>query len=98
MRLSRVERTAILGSIQSRDSGSLVYLYGSRVNAALSGGDIDLLVISTHITFSDKISILSEIKVELGEQRIDLTLRTPDTAMTDAFVQDILTGALLLSD
>jgi predicted nucleotidyltransferase len=51
-----------------------VYLFGSRVNDNLKGGDIDLLI-NTNIekmTFRNKVVFLAELKKNLGDQKIDL--------------------------
>jgi len=51
-----------------------VYLFGSRVDDSLKGGDIDLyLVIEEHRdSFRKKIKFLAQVKRELGEQKIDV--------------------------
>jgi predicted nucleotidyltransferase len=72
----------------------LVYLYGSRANLDLRGGDIDLLVISERLGFPEKISILTDIKAAIGEQRVDLLLRNAAAAAQDPFVQDLMATAL----
>ena len=54
---------------------------------SLSGGDIDILVISEALTFPDKLDLLSEIKTALGDQRIDLSIKTPEQSRSDAFAR-----------
>ncbi len=51
-----------------------IYLFGSRVDDSQKGGDIDLyLVISDHSElFKKKITFLSKVKQDLGEQKIDV--------------------------
>jgi predicted nucleotidyltransferase len=46
MRLPEAERQAILNAVRSEDPDAVVYLFGSRVDDAARGGDIDLLVLS----------------------------------------------------
>lgn len=51
-----------------------IYLFGSRVDDTLKGGDIDLyLEVEEHNDlFTKKRKFLSRIKRELGEQKIDV--------------------------
>jgi len=67
-----------------------IYLYGSRADDALKGGDIDLLVFSEKLTFSDKITALVEIKDILGERKIDLTVKPSSARHSDPFVMEIM--------
>ena len=46
MRLADNEQSAIREAICKVDSEAAVYLFGSRVDDAAKGGDIDLLVLS----------------------------------------------------
>jgi predicted nucleotidyltransferase len=45
VRLKEEEKRVILQAIQAIDKNAQVYLFGSRVNDRLKGGDIDLLVL-----------------------------------------------------
>ncbi len=51
-----------------------IFLFGSRIDDAKKGGDIDLyLVVSDHKNlFEKKLKFLARIKRELGEQQIDV--------------------------
>lgn len=51
-----------------------IYLFGSRVDDNLKGGDIDLYLKPIDHTnlFEKKIKFLSRIKRELGDQKIDV--------------------------
>jgi len=71
-----------------------IYLYGSRADDALKGGDIDLLVFSEKLTFSDKITALVEIKDVLGEQKIDLTIKPFSARHSDPFITEIMKTAV----
>ncbi len=94
MRLSAKERLAIKKIIADKDPKAEIYLYGSRTEDSLSGGDIDILVISEALTFPDKLDLLSEIKTALGDQRIDLSIKTPEQSRSDVFAREILKSAL----
>lgn len=96
MRLTPTEHSTICRVIRARDEKAKVYLYGSRVNDTIKGGDIDLLVVSETLGFSEKISVLIEIKDSIGEQRIDLMIKRPMEVVSDPFVQSILSGAIEL--
>jgi predicted nucleotidyltransferase len=74
MRLSPSEIADIKKTVTRYDSAARVFLFGSRVNDNLSGGDIDLLIESKLLGFSDKISILADLKDLLGDQKIDILI------------------------
>ena len=67
--------------------GTSVWLFGSRVNDAKKGGDIDLLVCPQAHTaelateqqqgFMQKIKMLTLLKRHLGERKIDLIVEQP---------------------
>ena len=96
MRLTEKEQKAILSAVLSKDKGAEIYLFGSRTKDKLRGGDIDLLVISDSISFSEKVDILIDIKNKIGEQKIDLLIKTNQEASKDAFVKSILNEAVRL--
>ncbi len=79
MRLAPREQSAIREAIHEADGEASIYLFGSRVDAAASGGDIDLLVLSTKINLMTKLGILARLHQQLGERRIDLVVY-PDTS------------------
>lgn len=83
-----------------KQEGAL-YLYGSRTNDRLRGGDIDLLLIvkeenTKEKLLSDKAAILSALKRHLGERRIDLTIANVKDMKVDPFLSEIMESALLL--
>lgn len=79
MRLSEIERQAILGAIGALDPQADVFLFGSRVHDDARGGDIDLLVLSRRIDLMARLDILGNLHRHLGERKIDL-LVYPDLA------------------
>ena len=93
MRLTEQEQKAIRQVIQSYDPKAQVLLFGSRTNPAKKGGDIDLLVISAKLGFTDKLNILADLHDQLGEQKIDLLL---DKDGTGDFARTILPTAIEL--
>lgn len=84
MRLKSSEQAAILFAVKCLDSNARVYLFGSRVDDAKKGGDIDLLVMSDKLTLDDKRTIKMKLYELIGEQKIDLVLAADDS---DPFVK-----------
>lgn len=58
------------------DADAQIYLFGSRVDDAAQGGDIDLLVLSTKIHLMEKLDILAQLHQTLGERKIDLAVHS----------------------
>ncbi len=74
MRLKDSEIKIIVESIKTRDNDAQVYLFGSRVHDFKKGGDIDLLVISQKLNYTDSVKIRQRLHGRLGEQKIHLVL------------------------
>ena len=79
MRLANEEQSAISDTIHQADADAMIYLFGSRVDDAAKGGDIDLLVLSKRIDLMMKLDILAQLHQKLGERKIDIAVY-PDTA------------------
>ena len=90
MRLSEKEKNVIVQAIKELDEKAKIYLFGSRVQSEQKGGDIDLLIISETLGFTDKVSLLVKIKSALGEQKMDLMIKSARMASEDPFVKSIL--------
>jgi predicted nucleotidyltransferase len=62
-----------------------VWLFGSRVNDQAKGGDIDLYLEPQTQNLQDlitaKLQFLRDLHKKLGEQKIDVVLRRPDTTV-----------------
>jgi uncharacterized protein len=97
MRLTAQEQASIHNEIVKKDPQAQIYLYGSRTQDHLMGGDIDLLVISETLSFSDKVDILIAIKDQIGDQKIDLSIKSEKDVKSDPFWQKILANATLLA-
>jgi predicted nucleotidyltransferase len=57
--------------------GDKIWLFGSRVDLGKRGGDIDLYVetnLESTLAVRAQISFLSELKLKIGDQKIDLVL------------------------
>jgi uncharacterized protein len=74
MRLTHSEIQAIKESIAGIDNHAHVYFFGSRLDDKKRGGDIDLLIMSHHMTQQDISFARRMIWKRIGEQKIDLVL------------------------
>ncbi len=105
MRLSKNEIdvfVTVLSSYVDKGDGQL-FLYGSRTDDALKGGDIDLLVVIRSFAKLKTVNgmrsnILSLFKKSLGERRIDLSVISEDEASADPFYKGVLLNAILLKE
>ena len=76
MRLTNKEIDTIKNSVLALDADARVYLFGSRIDDAKRGGDIDLLIESNILTKQDLRKIRWQIFGVFGEQKMDLVLDT----------------------
>ena len=82
------------------NTNAVLYLYGSRTDDSLNGGDIDLLL------FGDKnailrvqdarLKILVDIKAKIGDQKIDFSFHPFKAKETNAFVEFALEKSIKL--
>ena len=93
MRLADDERSAIRNAIAQSDALAQVYIFGSRVDDAAKGGDIDVLVLSKKINLMAKLDILARLHQALGERKIDVAV-FPDTSRP--FPRLVMQDAVLL--
>jgi predicted nucleotidyltransferase len=80
-----------------------LFLFGSRVQDRLKGGDIDLLLLAEDLDAeravkSEKHRVLAAIHARTGEQKIDLRVSTPAAAKADPFLSTVLPSAILLHE
>lgn len=101
MRLNEKEIKCIINSfyeVLENPFGAL-YLFGSRVDNAKKGGDIDLLLITPEEYLSHYRSIKSRIshaiQDRIGEQKIDITVVSADQMKNDEFLLS-LTDKILI--
>lgn len=74
MRLRKSEKESIVKAIKNIDPESKIYLFGSRTDDSLKGGDIDLLIVSDKLTYDDKLAIKKSFFSEIEEQKIDIII------------------------
>jgi hypothetical protein len=103
MRLSSQEIKLLISALDSflQNKSARLYLYGSRMENHLKGGDIDLLLIAKLSEVRDSLLdikhvILAEIKSYLGDQKIDLVITTRDEMETSAFLKNIADKKIFL--
>jgi len=74
MRLLHEEQIVITDAVRQADAEAQIYLFGSRVNDAAKGGDIDVLVLSKKINLLAKLEILAQLHLKLGERKVDVAV------------------------
>ncbi len=73
MRLTQKEQIAIRDTVRAYLPNAKVYLYGSRVDDAKRGGDIDLLIVDPEPVSRNAVhSIRWRLWELIGEQKIDI--------------------------
>ena len=81
MRISSIERDHIVATARSHfGDASRVVLFGSRVDDAARGGDIDLLIEASRPVAQpvrSEAAFLIDLWQRIGEQRIDVVLKQP---------------------
>ncbi len=93
MPLTQQEQQTIKTCIHHYDPQARVLLFGSRIDADKKGGDIDLLIISAKLGFTDKLNVLADLHQQLGDQKIDILL---DKDGSGDFARTILPNAIKL--
>ena len=76
MRLTQKQIKAIDESFKEVFKNGSIYLFGSRVDDSLRGGDIDLYIDTKDLDnlFEKKINFLVSLKRKIGEQKIDVVI------------------------
>ena len=76
MRLTPREIEAIVNTFEEIFREGSIYLFGSRVDDSLKGGDIDLYIdcLYTENLMEKKIDFLVSLKQKIGEQKIDVVI------------------------
>ena len=79
-------------------SNACVYLFGSRVNDAEKGGDIDLLIeveTNEQATFENEFKLSGALQLALGPQKIDLISHVKGQPVNEIQQQALLNGVRL---
>lgn len=80
MRLTELEKITIKETAKDIfGKDAKIFLFGSRADDSIKGGDIDLFIETEKYTsLQDKISFISNLKWKLGDQKIDVIVKTPN--------------------
>lgn len=82
MRLTPFQRQGILDLCRKHfGSQSAAFLFGSRTDDKLRGGDIDLLIeadSNRQVEYSKRLAFRSDLKCQIGDQKIDVIFAMPD--------------------
>ena len=76
MRISEEERRTIVDSVTALDPDARVWLFGSRVDDAKRGGDIDIAILSRRIGKREARLVRRAIEDGCGEQGLDIVWST----------------------
>ncbi len=94
MRLTQFEVKSILNSLYKVFGRTAkVFLFGSRVDNTIKGGDIDLYIQASDINIRKKFKFLIDLKSQIGEQKIDVILATDPSKLIE---QEALKNGILL--
>lgn len=97
MRLSKFEIDSIKNLAEQHFGNDVeVFLFGSRVNDRLRGGDIDLFIrakSNTSLSSRSKIEFVSGLVEKIGDQKIDVVLEN-QLAANSGFLKTINQTAL----
>lgn len=86
MRLEKKDIQNIKEVIHSKISDAKIYLFGSRVDDAKKGGDIDLFVkTSQDIKLKDELTILTLLELNGILRKVDLIVDTPNRDKSEFF-------------
>lgn len=104
IRLSALEQAGLLESFEAelpKRGGGQVWLFGSRTNLEAKGGDIDLYIelnqpLEDQLAFIIQLSIALEER--LGERKIDLVVKAPNTQDSTLYQMAKQRGVLLWRD
>lgn len=80
MRITQQQAKAIVQHVHAIDTNAAVYLYGSRVNDAMKGGDVDIAIVSDKIAMSNKVALQVNLYDVLEGLKLDI-LVVEDTEM-----------------
>ncbi|MFT6867093.1 MAG: putative nucleotidyltransferase [Cyclobacteriaceae bacterium] len=73
MRITTEQRTFLVKTIREFRPKAEIYLFGSRINDELKGGDIDVLVLDdVKFSLKDKLDFKRKFYNQFGEQKLDL--------------------------
>ena len=93
MRLTKEQRDTLKASVRKIDEKAEIFLFGSRVDDNLKGGDIDLLIHSDRFDRRAIRKVRIDFYARFGEQKIDILI---DRGQDDPFLRLIRDKAVPL--
>ena len=99
MRLTEHQKTSIIENAKLVfGSSAKIYLFGSRVDDSKRGGDIDLFIEcqENYNSYDNKISFLARLYLSIGEQKIDVVVKTNNKKDNRLVVSEALSKGILL--
>ena len=89
MRITKKQLHAIKTNFKSFFHDGDIYLFGSRVDDSIKGGDIDLYIstINRETLVHKKIQFLAKLKREIGQQKIDVVLDYGQNRLIDTIAK-----------
>ncbi|MDX8403103.1 MAG: nucleotidyltransferase domain-containing protein [Mariprofundaceae bacterium] len=99
MRLNKGQLKVIVNAVTSHfDDGTRIYLFGSRLDDTLRGGDIDLFVdlptVDPEMVQHSCLAV-ADMQLAIGEQKIDIIIRHPASSDRAIFHEALNHGVLL---
>ena len=99
MRLDNNTRDAIKSEVASQlGSQTVVRLFGSRVDDAQRGGDIDLFIEPQH-ALANRIQaecrLAASLYIKLGGRKVDVLIKDPSTPLQAIYEQALRQGIIL---
>ena len=76
MRITPKEQEMIRQTVAEADPSAVIYLFGSRTDDSMRGGDIDLLLESRRLDSRKVRDLHDRLFHRLGEQKVDLFVTT----------------------
>jgi len=93
MRLTNQEADIIKNTIKGFDPKAEVFLFGSRIDDSLKGGDIDILIFSESMNLRSKLQLKSSLFEKMEEQKIDIII---EKIRSKPFIMYVLQKAIQL--
>ncbi len=78
VRLTPEEIDYFRNSVSKFDSAAKTFVFGSRANPDVRGGDIDILILSDKISRHELRHIRTGFQERFGDQKVDLVLDSPE--------------------
>lgn len=91
---NKIKKTAL----EVFGTGASVYLFGSRIDDTKKGGDIDIFIEceKEYNSFKNELIFISKLTESIGEQKIDLVIKSREAKDEREIVYEIFRNGILL--